>query len=464
MLYCWDLRKLCVNQSINDLTQGSISKHLVTMSIPIGIGLLLQTLYFVVDLYFISTLGEHAIAGVGIAGNLNFLIIAITQIFNVGVTAIISHAVGRNDTSDAQTDFNQALLLCSVFSVLTLLLGYGFSEHYITSLTEDPLTAEQARIYLWWFLPNMAMQFAMTVMIASLRGIGIVKPGMIVQLVAVIINIILSPILISGWLTGHALGVMGAGLSSTIAAFAGLVILTQYFKKSASFFTINVIKLKPSLTVWRKIFMTGLPVGGEFVMMFTYMAIVFWALQDLGSHTQAGFSIGQRIMQSLLMPGLALSFAAPAIVGQNFGAGKGIRIQQTLSLLLTLNFFIMGGLAFFCINFGDHLMGFFTQDTDVIQTGSMYLFWSGFSFFASAVILSCNGIYQGLGHTWPALFSSVTRLLIVVTGIALLLTSNEFKSEWIWQLSLAANIVQAVLSHYLLKKLLKQKLTLVHTA
>ena len=72
MLYCWDLRKFCVNQSINDLTQGSISKHLVTMSIPIGIGLLLQTLYFVVDLYFISTLGEHAIAGVGIAGNLNF--------------------------------------------------------------------------------------------------------------------------------------------------------------------------------------------------------------------------------------------------------------------------------------------------------------------------------------------------------------------------------------------------------
>lgn len=445
----------------HDLTSGPIPQLLIKMAIPIGIGLLLQTLYFVVDLYFVSSLGDAAVAGVGIAGNLNFLIIALTQIFNVGVTALISQAVGRKATGEAQSDFNQALLLCGVFAFITLLLGYGFADAYINTLSDDPATVENAHIYLWWFLPNMALQFAMTVMIAGLRGIGVVKPTMMVQLVSVLINIVLAPVLISGWLTGHAFGVLGAGLASSIAAGVGFLMLASYFKRSSSFLKIDLYRLKPMLSTWQRIVAIGLPTGGEFVLMFSYMAIVYWALQDFGAHAQAGFGIGQRVMQSMLMPGLALSFAAPAIVGQNFGAGQAQRVRDIQATLLEMNVIVLGSLGVLCIIFGEHMMRFFTHEAPVIATGAEYLFWTGFAFMPSVVILSCNGIYQGLGNTWPALFSSLCRISIIILGVYGLMQSAEFESVHLWQLSLLANAIQATISYLLLRRLMSQKLAVI---
>ena len=445
-----------------DLTRGSIPSLLVRMAIPIGIGLLMQTLYFVVDLYFVSSLGEEAIAGVGIAGNLNFLIIATTQVFNVGVTALISQAVGRKDVAEAGSDFNQALLLCGVFSLATLVLGYGLGETYIRQFSESHHTIQLGTTYLWYFLPNMALQFALTVMIAGLRGVGVVKPTMVLQMVGVLLNVILTPILVSGWLTGHPLGVAGAGLSSSIASALGLILLIRYFKKTPSFLSIQLRHLRPNVSTWGKILGIGLPTGGEFLIMFVYMAIIYGTLQTLGSHAQAGFGIGQRILQSLLMPGLALSFAAPAIVGQNYGAGHGDRIRETLASLLKLNAILLGALGAICVVFGGAMTSFFTDEAEVLAVGSDYLFWTGFSFLSSIVLLSCNGIYQGLGNTLPALLSSVTRISIVIIGCFLLVDRPDFHSTQLWQLSFGANMVQATMSFLLLKRMLKQKLTVIH--
>lgn len=450
-----------MSQEHHDLTTGNIPSLLVRMAIPIGIGLLMQTLYFVVDLYFVASLGEEAVAGVGIAGNLNFLILATTQVFNIGVTAVISHAVGRKDYTEAKTDFNQALLLCVVFTLITLMAGYGLGDKYVAQFTDSQATQALGSAYLMWFLPNMALQFATTVMIAGLRGVGVVKPTMMVQLVSVIINIILTPILVSGWLTGLPLGVVGAGLSSSLAAVVGFVLLLVHFKRTPGYLTIELKRLRPDVAVWKKILAIGLPTGGEFFIMFAYMAIIFAALQQIGPHAQAGFGIGQRIMQSLLMPGLALSFAAPAIVGQNFGAGLGNRIYQTFYSLLKMNVVFLGLLGTLCIVMGHALMTFFTDEQSVINVGTDYLFWSGLSFMPSIVLLSCNGIYQGLGNTVPALISSCVRITVVIIGSYILLGRPDFHSTQLWQLSFGANVIQAALSFWLLQRMLKQKISCI---
>ncbi|HOP20285.1 MAG TPA: MATE family efflux transporter [Amphiplicatus sp.] len=198
---------------MRDLTEGPIPNHILAMAGPIAVGLIVQTLYYIVDLYFVGQLGPEALAGVGAAGNAMFLVIGFTQILSVGTVALVSHAAGRKDQADATLIFNQSVSLAAVFGAATLLLAYGFSDAYLNSVGADEAMINEGRDYIFWIAPGMALQFALAVMGSALRGTGVVKPTMIVQLLSVLSNIILAPILIAGWGTGHPLGVAGAGLA-----------------------------------------------------------------------------------------------------------------------------------------------------------------------------------------------------------------------------------------------------------
>ncbi|MEQ1517755.1 MAG: MATE family efflux transporter [Usitatibacteraceae bacterium] len=188
---------------MKDLTQGSILKHIVTMALPIAIGMLLQTLYFIVDLYFVARLGDAAVAGVSAAGNVMFIVMALTQMVGVGTVALISHAVGRQDQKDANHVFNQSVVLSIVCALVTLAGGYGLADYYMGALAADAATRASGITYLYWFTPGLALQFAMVVMGSALRGTGIVKPTMIVQMLTVVLNAILAPVLIAGLGTGY---------------------------------------------------------------------------------------------------------------------------------------------------------------------------------------------------------------------------------------------------------------------
>src|SRR5437763_14306088 len=113
---------------MKDLTQGPIGRHLVEMSIPIAIGMLLQTLYFLVDLWFVSRLGDAAIAGVSAGGNLMFVVFALTQMLGVGTVALMSHAVGRKDQAEAIHIFNQSVVLAVLCAIIVLVGGYAVAR------------------------------------------------------------------------------------------------------------------------------------------------------------------------------------------------------------------------------------------------------------------------------------------------------------------------------------------------
>lgn len=108
---------------MKDLTQGSIPKHLITMALPMMIGMFIQTLYFIVDLYFVGKLGSAALAGLSLAGNAMFLIFALTQILNVSTAALISHAVGAKDQADANITFNQSMMISTLIGIVVCIIG-----------------------------------------------------------------------------------------------------------------------------------------------------------------------------------------------------------------------------------------------------------------------------------------------------------------------------------------------------
>lgn len=443
---------------MKDLTQGSIARHLVEMSLVMLIGMMGQTLYYLVDLYFVAKLGPTAVAGVGAAGNIAFIVLGLTQILGVGTVALIAHAVGRRDQADANLVFNQSIALSILAALAVLIAGYLFSDDYMRALGADPGTSAAGSTYLYFFLPGLALQFALVAMGSALRGTGLVKPGTTVQIVTVLINAALAPILIAGWGTHHPLGTAGAGLASTIAITCGVAMLWWYFAKLEKYVGFHPQQWKPQWAYWRRILNIGLPAGGEFLLLFFLMTLTYGLIRQFGAEAQAGYGIGSRVMQSIFLPAMAVAFSVAPVAGQNFGAKKPERVRETVRISLTFGAIVMGILTLFCQISPATFIRFFSPDAEVIRVGAFYLRVISWVFVGSGIVFTCSGGFQALGNTWPSLLSSICRLLFYAVVAIWLSLQPGFHLEQIWFVSVAAVCLQAFLSFTLLRREMNRRL------
>jgi putative MATE family efflux protein len=443
---------------MKDLTQGPIGRHVVEMSIPIAIGMLLQTLYFLIDLYFVSRLGEAAIAGVSSAGNVFFAVMALTQMLGVGTVSLMSHAVGRKDRVEANHIFNQSVVLALLCAAITLVGGYALADEYMDVFGPDAATRAAGVAFLHGYIPGMALQFAMVVMGSALRGTGIVKPTMIVQMVTVLLNAALAPVMIAGWGTGIALGPAGAGWASTIAVTAGTLFLAFYFVKLESYVEFDRSQWHPKIATWKRMLNVGLPSGGEFLMLGVYSAVIYWIIRHFGAAAQAGFGIGGRVMQAVFLPAMAIAFAVPAIAGQNFGAKLPDRVRETFRRSVIASCVIMFMLTLLVQWKGEAMVGFFTHDPNVAAFGYGFLKVISWNFVAVGIVFTCSGMFQGLGNTWPSLISTATRMLTFAIPGIWMSTRPGFQIEDLWHLSVATMLLQACFSLFLLRMQLRERL------
>ena len=444
---------------MQDLTQGSITRHLLSMAMFIGVGLIFQTLYFLIDLYFVAHLGTAAIAGVSAAGVVFFVCLGASQIIGVGAMALISQAVGRKDEDGARIHSDQALSLSLAFTLVALVLGYTLGRSAMNSVGADQATAEAGWQYLVAYLPALALMFPTTALTTALRAAGIVQPTMIVQTITVILNAILAPILIAGIGTGVPLGVTGAGLASSIAAIIGTIVIAWMFPRVQKFVHLDLPGLRPRLSEWKRILVVGLPAAGEFFLMFVIISIVYWVIRHFGSHAQAGFGIASRIGQSIFLPAMAVAFASAPVVGQNFGAGKPERVRETFRQTVIMSVILMGSAGLFVSLMPDFLLRPFTDDAQALAVGADYMRISAFNYVASGIIFSCSSAFQGLGDTRPSFFSSATRLITFVLPSIWLVSLPDTTLVDIWRVSVASVLLQALISYLLLRGTFKKKLT-----
>jgi hypothetical protein len=449
---------------MRDLTQGSITKTIIAMAAPVAAGMLFQTLYVLVDLYFVSSIGDAALAGTGAAGNLMFMVMAITQILGVSTVSLMSQAVGRKDQLEANKVFNQSMVLAVVLGALTLVGGMLCADAFMGQIAADAATREQGTIFLHWFIPGMSLQFAMMAMGSALRATGIVKPGMLVQMVTVVLNTILAPILIVGLGTGRPLGVLGAGLATSIAVTIGIVILVYYFLTQEKYVQFDKRQFAPDFAVWKRMLDIGLPAGGEMLLMFVYFGVIYLVIKDFGAAAQAGFSIGGRIMQSIFMPTMAIAFAIGPIVGQNFGAGHFDRVKEACKMGVLLNALVMLVVTVVMQINPQLPMHIFTDEPAVLAVGGNFLRIVSLNFIAQGVVFSCSGIFQGLGNTRPALLSSALRLLVFIPVAFIISHKAGFQLHQLWYVSVLAVLIQAVVSYLLVQREIKIKSHTHHAA
>ncbi|HXU30221.1 MAG TPA: MATE family efflux transporter [Thermoanaerobaculia bacterium] len=443
---------------MKDLTKGPIHRHILEMAAPMAIGMLIQTFYYLVDLYFVSRLGDTAIAGVSAAGNAMFIVVGLTQMLGVGTVALIAQAVGRKDPADANLVFNQSLVLSALCGVLTLVGGYALTGAYMGSIGAGDAATAAGVTYLHYFIPGLALQFALIGMGSALRGTGIVKPTMTVQVLTVLINIILAPVLIAGWGTGRPLGVAGAGLATSIAVALGVVMMTVYFSRLEKYVTFHASEWRPRFDTWKRILAIGLPAGGEFMLMFLYMAVIFRVIRNFGPAAQAGFGVGSRVMQAVFLPAMAIAFAAAPIAGQNFGARQPERVRQTFRIAALMGSAVMLGLTLICQWRPEWFVLGFTKEPEVVAVGAQFLHFISWNFVAAGLVFTCSGMFQAMGNTWPSLMSTGTRLLTFALPAIWLSQQPGFHIEQVWYLSVATVALQMILSLLLLRAQLRKRL------
>ncbi|HUQ47122.1 MAG TPA: MATE family efflux transporter [Gemmatimonadaceae bacterium] len=443
---------------MQDLTIGPVTRHLLKTTGFMLVTMIFQTLYFLVDLYWVGRLGTNAVAAVSVAGNLSFIVLALTQMLGVGTTTVISHAVGRREHDKALLLFNQSQVLAIVIGFLFLLAGLAVRTKYSSAMSADSETAKLAGQYLLWFIPAMALQFALVSMGSALRAVGNFKPGMLVGTTTVIINIVLAPFLIFGWVTGHPFGVAGAAVSSLIAIVVGIVWFAIYYLKKDAYLRFVVDDWKPQLPIWRRILAIGLPAGFEFGITALYLVIVYAIMRPFGASAQAGFGIGGRVVQAGFMPVVALGFAVAPVAGQNFGARKAQRVKDTFrdGALMAAGAMLL--LMIICQIAPEAFIKAFSRDPAVIEVAETYLRIVSWNFIASGLIFVASSMFQAMGNTIPSLISSGVRILLVAIPSYLLSKQPGFHLDWIWYLSVASVLVQLALSLLLLRREFNRRL------
>jgi putative MATE family efflux protein len=449
---------------MQDLTRGSIARNLLRMTGFMLVGMIFQTLYVLVDLYFVGRLGKSAVAAVSLSGNLMFVVLAATQMLAVGATSLVAQASGRKDRAFSNLIFNQSQGLSLVVGAAFLLCAMALRGPYARGLAADDVTARLAAEYLGWFIPSLALQFAMVSTAAALRGTGNFKPGMLVQAGTVLLNIALAPALIFGWGTGHPLGVAGAALASFIAIAAGVLALIAYVLRAESYLRFARGEWWPRLALWGRMLRVGLPAGAEFALMSVYLLVVYSVSRPFGASAQAGFGIGLRIIQAVFLPVVALGFAASPVAGQNFGARLPARVVDTFRSGVTLAVIAMTVLGAACHLMPAPMIRVFSRDPLVVAVGGEYLRIIAWNFIPSGIIFVSASMFQALGNTVPSLIGSLARVLLLAVPVYLLSRLDGFQLRWIWYLSVFAVVVQMAINLLLLRREFRCKLVTVGPA
>jgi Na+-driven multidrug efflux pump len=240
--------------------------------------------------------------------------------------------------------------------------------------------------------------------------------------------------------------------------------LAGYFHRLEKYVAFDSDAWRPRMATWGRLLRIGLPAGGEFALMFVYMAVIYWIIRPFGHDAQAGFGVGIRLMQSLFLPAMAVAFATAPIVGQNFGARRFDRVRETFAIASSLGCAIMAVLTLISWWGASGLIRAFTTEPTAVSVGTQFLHIISWNFVASGFVFTCSAAFQGLGHTLPSVWSSASRLVTFVIPALWIAAQPAFQLTQLWYVSVTSVTLQALFSLWLVRREFRLRLPAVAPA
>ena len=418
-----------------DLLKDNIPKLVRKLAVPAMVGTLFQTLYNVVDTLYAGRINPEALSALSKSFPIYFIIIATSIGVTVAGTSLIGNSIGEKDNKKTLNYFSHIIYYGILISIFITFLGLYFSERvfFLMGSTEEvaSLGLEYTNIiYSGSFL------FILVVSLNSLlHAEGDTKTYRNVLVISFLLNIILNPILIFGFLFIPAFGVKGIGIATIISQLVSFLIILFKVLKNERLRNISKEYLVPKFLFFKNIFFQSMPISVSICGYALAAAIIFTYVGQSGEYAVAGYGVGTRIEQVVLLPILGINTAIISIIAQNYGANNLIRIKETYFTAIKYAFIIMitaGTLVFLSASI---ITSFFSNDPEVIEYGKRYLKISAFVLPAYPVFFLSNGFFMALKKSENAMISNFFRNVlnpVAVFYIAKNINASFETFFWLW--------------------------------
>ncbi len=435
------------NRTSAKLTSGSIYKHLIRLSIPAAMGMVFNTLYNLTDFWFAGLLSDNALAGVSIAGSVFFILLAIGIGLQTGTSAVIAPEIGAGDETGVAGWVDQAFGLSLLFSAVTMLLGWLLADKLVLFLGAEPHIAPLANQYLQITLIG-SVAFILTFMAAgALMAMGDTVSNRNVLMVGFFANFLLNPLftfVLDFGVRGLALATVVIKVASALYLFRVLAIKTGRWVKPA-------FKLSKIVMLLRQV----LPASLNMLMVIVGGFISVAYIGRFGSDHIAGYAVGLRLEQVLLLPALGLNAAVMAISGQNFGAGQYDRVMETYIKGLIVGLGMAAVSIPIMVFLSPTLMGVFTQSETIKETGAAYLKIDAIAFYAYVVLFLSVALLQSIKQPLFPMILGIARQLVVPASINyLLIVVFGYPMLSIFYTIISVVVLSALVSHWYTRRVL----------
>ncbi|HEU4594661.1 MAG TPA: MATE family efflux transporter [Pyrinomonadaceae bacterium] len=382
-----------------DYTEGSIGRAIMLLSIPMVLEMVMESVFAVVDVFFVARLGSDAVATVGLTESMLTLIYTLAIGLGIGATAMVARRTGEHDAEGASRAAAQTLILGLIVSAVLAVAGVLLAPSLLALMGASPGVIEQGTNYTRVMLGGNASVVMLFLVNAVFRGAGDAAIAMRVLWLANAINILLGPCLIFGLGPFPELGVTGAAVATTIGRGTGALYALSRLLRPGGRVHLARRHLRVELDVMKRIVRLSSSAAFQvFIGMASWIGLIR-ILSGFGSDALAGYTIGIRIIMFALLPSWGMSNAAATMVGQALGARKPERAERAVWLAGFYNMCFLGviGLAF--VLFAEPIVRLFTPEPGVQGYGidALRLIACGFLFYAYGMVITQS--FNGAGDT-----------------------------------------------------------------
>ena len=402
------------------LTEGSVGRHLVNMSLPMLFGITTMMAQAFIDTWFLGKVGDRALAAYSFGFPILMIVTSVAIGLGAGTSSVVARAIGSDDHARARRLSTDSLILSLIIAIVCAVVGM---------LTIDPLFAMlgapadmMPTIRPFMMILYSAVPFIMLGMVgtASMRATGDTLLAGKLMIAAAILNILLDPIFIFGFGPIPEMGLNGAAIAGLLSRGAFFVVGTWYLRYRLDLVTFGKPDRAELRQSWRDVLHVGLPAAGTNVIVPMGLALVTAMIADFGPKAVAGFGVASRIESLVLVPFYALSAIIGPFVGQNLSALREDRIQ--LSLRLSAIFCIASGLAIAAILAlaSGFLPRLFSDSPEVIDVTKTFLWIAPIGYGTYGIVMFVNASFNGLGRPMPGVAVSVMRIVVLYVPLALI--------------------------------------------
>ncbi|WP_435255236.1 MATE family efflux transporter [Tenacibaculum sp. A30] len=436
-----------------DFTQGSIRKAVFLLAIPMILEMLMESIFALVDIIYVSRVSVNAVATVGLTESVLTLVYAVAIGLSMAATALVARRTGEKDNEGANQTAVQVIFLGIFISILISIVGILYPKEILELMGGEPDLIEEGYRYTQVLLGGNITVMLLFLINAIFRGAGNASIAMWTLILSNGLNIILDPIFIFGLGPIPAYGVEGAAIATTIGR--GTAVIAQLL---VLFFGAGKIKLAAKDLVIRIAVMVNLikvSLGGigQFIIGTSSWVFLMRIMSEFGSEVLAGYTIAIRIMMFTLMPAWGMSNAAATLVGQNLGAIQPERAEKSVWITSKYCAYFMGAVSLVYIFFAPTFLGWFSENTLVVENGALCLQIIAAGYIAYAYGMVVIQSFNGSGDTkTPTYVNFVCFWLFQLPFAYIMAITLNFGPVGVFTAITLAEVLIAIVGVWLFKK------------